>query len=448
MRKFVLALAILMSAAAFSTAEAAKRVALVIGNNDYAEISRLKKAVNDARAISATLETIGFHVDLGENLTRRQTNEKIAAFIERIDPGDTAFFFFSGHGVAPDGQNILLPVDVPATGNADVVRDEAHVVDELLDRVRRKGAGVSFFVLDACRNNPFATTGGKGFGTRGLQMVAPPSGSFVLMAAGAGQEALDRLSETDPEPTSVFTRHLIPLLTTPGLSHISLAKRIQSDVDEMAATVGHAQQPAFYDQIKGEIVLVPDGTEVAAKKPVPATDTTSASAGGSETKAVPEADPALAEWNAIKQMESIGILQQFAGKYPDSIYASYARIRIEEIEAQQKAAQQEAERARQREIELAKANAKPEVESQPATKGGWFVIVGSYPHSDSAKARSRAGSLASKGFNADIINTNDYANLRDGLYSVVIGPYKKSAASNLLSKVKRHVPDAYIKEAY
>lgn len=448
MKKLILALAILVSASALSSAEAAKRVALVIGNNDYIEITKLKKAVNDARAISQTLETIGFNVDLGENLTRRQTNEKIAAFVERIDPGDTAFFFFSGHGVAPDGQNILLPVDVPATGNADVVRDEAHVVDELLDRIRRKGAAVSFFVLDACRNNPFATSGGKGFGTRGLQVVAPPSGSFVLMAAGTGQEALDRLSENDPEPTSVFTRHLIPLLSTPGMSHIKLAKRIQSEVDETAATVGHAQQPAFYDQIKGEIVLVPDGALVEEKKPIEVVKQTGTNANSSETKAVPNADPALAEWNSIKQMDSPGILLQFADKYPGSVYASYARIRIEEIAAQRLAEKQEAERAKQRETEIAKATPKPVLEKQPVAAGGWFVIVGSYPHADSAKARSRANTMAKKGFDADIINTDDYANLRDGLYSVVIGPYKKSAAASLLTKVKRHVPDAYIKEAH
>ena len=40
----------------------ARRVALVIGINDYAEVPSLQKAVGDARAMSATLRELGFEV--------------------------------------------------------------------------------------------------------------------------------------------------------------------------------------------------------------------------------------------------------------------------------------------------------------------------------------------------------------------------------------------------
>ena len=46
-RRAVLALAILLASA--GQALAAKRVALVIGNNAYENVTALKKAVNDAR---------------------------------------------------------------------------------------------------------------------------------------------------------------------------------------------------------------------------------------------------------------------------------------------------------------------------------------------------------------------------------------------------------------
>ena len=417
---------------------AAKRVALVIGNDAYESVPQLQKAVNDARAVSQSLARLDFAVDLGENLTRRQINAKFADFVERIEPGDTAFFFFAGHGVALDGQNILLPVDIPDTTNAGLVRDEAHVVDDLLARVQGKGAAVSFFVLDACRNNPFASKGGRSVGaTRGLQVVAPPTGTFVLMSAGAGQEALDRLGETDANPNSVFTRTLLPLLQKPGMSHIALAKAVQREVEATAKTIGRNQQPAFYDQITGEIVLLPEGSEV---KPVATPELT----GGKDPVRV-EADPALEEWNAIKDLRSLKIHQAFLRKYPDSRYADYARALVEELEA---------EAASKAKVEEVKETPDATVQ-EPQTSGrlqtvrvasGWFVVLGSFPKAQPEKARQRARLMQNQGYDVSIIDTNAYRSLADGLYSVVMGPYKKSTALRELGTAQQVVGDAYIKE--
>ena len=417
---------------------AAKRVALVIGNDAYEAVPPLQKAVNDARAVSQSLARLDFAVDLGENLTRRQINAKFADFVERIEPGDTAFFFFAGHGVALDGQNILLPVDIPDTSNAGLVRDEAHVVDDLLARVQGKGAAVSFFVLDACRNNPFASKGGRSVGaTRGLQVVAPPTGTFVLMSAGAGQEALDRLGETDANPNSVFTRTLLPLLQKPGMSHIALAKAVQRDVEATAKSIGRKQQPAFYDQITGEVVLLPEGSEA---KPVDTPDQV-----GNKDPVPLDVDPALEEWNAIKDLRSLKIHQAFLRKYPDSRYADYARALVEELEA---------EAASKAKVEEVKQVPDTPVE-EPQTRGGlrtvrvssgWFVVLGSFPQADAKKARQRARLMQNQGYDVSIIDTNEYRSLADGLYSVVMGPYKKSTALRELGTAQQVVGDAYIKE--
>ena len=80
---------------------------------------------------------------------------------------------------------------------------------------------------------------------------------FVLFSAGIGQTALDRLNATDSAPNSVFTRTLVPLLVQQGLTHLALAKRVQTEVKALAARVGHQQQPAFYDQIDGELIFKP-----------------------------------------------------------------------------------------------------------------------------------------------------------------------------------------------
>jgi hypothetical protein len=51
-------------------AHAEKRVALVVGNNDYKNVPKLQKAVNDARTMGDTLKQLGFSVMVAENQTR------------------------------------------------------------------------------------------------------------------------------------------------------------------------------------------------------------------------------------------------------------------------------------------------------------------------------------------------------------------------------------------
>src|SRR5262245_45592614 len=79
-------------------AHAQKRVALVVGNNDYRNVPKLLKAVNDARTMGDTLKQLGFSVMVAENQSRQQFSETLLAFDRAIEPGDTAFFFYAGHG--------------------------------------------------------------------------------------------------------------------------------------------------------------------------------------------------------------------------------------------------------------------------------------------------------------------------------------------------------------
>src|SRR5688500_15430380 len=99
-RAVVLVLACLVGPFAGSEALAAKRVALVIGNDAYKALPALRNAVADARAVAKVLEDLGFRVFRGENLDYKATNRLHSDFEATIAPGDTAFVFFAGHGVA------------------------------------------------------------------------------------------------------------------------------------------------------------------------------------------------------------------------------------------------------------------------------------------------------------------------------------------------------------
>jgi hypothetical protein len=241
-----------------SSADGAHRIALVIGNDDYQNLDRLQKAVNDARTIAASLTMLGFEVIRVEDAPRRTMNQKIVEFASKVRPGDIAFFFYSGHGVEIRGVNYLLAVDTPTAkeGEESLITSEGIPAETIVDQLQEHGAKVSMLVLDACRENPFKVNGTRGIGgTRGLAQITTPEGVFVLYSAGVGQTALDRLSDTDSNPNSVFTRTFAHVLTTPGITVQEMAKATQAEVRKLASTVNHQQMPAYYDQILGEFTF-------------------------------------------------------------------------------------------------------------------------------------------------------------------------------------------------
>src|ERR1700719_3011117 len=252
-------------------AHAEKRVALVIGNNDYKNVPKLQKAVNDARTMGDTLKQLGFSVMVAENQTRQAFSETLLAFDKAVGPGDTAFFFYAGHGFEIAGQNFLLPTDVPAAseGKEELVRDASVLADRVIERLQNKKVRTAILVFDPCRNNPFeragtrAVAGGGGLG----RMTQLPEGVFSVFSAGPRQTALDRLSNNDDNPNSVFTRIFAKELLQPGQNLVQVAQRPRRVVSEMAETVSHKQIPVYFDQMVDDVFLngVAKGQTEAAK---------------------------------------------------------------------------------------------------------------------------------------------------------------------------------------
>jgi hypothetical protein len=240
-------------------AHAEKRVALVIGNNDYRNVPKLQKAVNDARTMGETLKQLGFSVMVAENQTRQAFSETLLAFDRAIDPGDTAFFFYAGHGFEIAGQNFLLPTDVPAAteGQEELVRDASVLADRIIERLQNKKARTAILVFDACRNNPFERPGTRAVsGGGGLApMTQLPEGVFSVFSAGPRQTALDRLSNDDTNPNSVFTRTFAKELLQPGENLVQVAQRTRRVVSELAETVKHKQIPVYFDQMVDDVFL-------------------------------------------------------------------------------------------------------------------------------------------------------------------------------------------------
>jgi hypothetical protein len=266
------ALALGLALSYFAPAHAEKRVALVIGNNDYKNVPKLQKAVNDARTMGDTLKQLGFSVMVAENQNRQAFSETLLAFDKAVEAGDTAFFFYAGHGFEIAGQNFLLPTDVPAAaeGQEELVRDASVLADRIIERLQNKKVRTAILVFDACRNNPFERSGTRALpGGGGLApMMQLPEGVFSVFSAGPRQTALDRLSNDDDNPNSVFTRTFARELLQPGENLVQVAQHTRRLVAEMAETVSHKQIPVYFDQMVDDVFLngVAKGSPEAPKE--------------------------------------------------------------------------------------------------------------------------------------------------------------------------------------
>ena len=150
----VVGLAIGCVAASFGAAAAQpeKRVALVIGNNDYQNFQPLENPVNDAENLKSALELINFDVVFVKNTTLRQFYQALKEFNKRAKDSDVALVYHAGHAVQFRGRNYLIQVDDEAE-TLDDINIGSVPVDKVLD-VLSTVKGVKVLVLDACRNNP------------------------------------------------------------------------------------------------------------------------------------------------------------------------------------------------------------------------------------------------------------------------------------------------------
>ena len=229
---------------------AANRKALVIGNDRYRYVDQLKTAVSDARSMSRALELMGYRVWSHFDVDERQFKQALRDFKLQLEGGDEALLFFAGHGVQIAGANYLLPIDI-RNDSEEQVRDESIQLQRVLDDLHEKKARFSLAIIDACRNNPF-TGKGRSIGGRGLAPTTAATGQMILFSAGSGQQALDRLGDSDKHPNGVFTRVFLQEMQKPGVPVDRVLRTVRSEVVRLARSIGHEQTPALYDQAVGE----------------------------------------------------------------------------------------------------------------------------------------------------------------------------------------------------
>ena len=224
------------------TLVAETRVALVVGNSQYKAWGELENPKNDAKDMKNLLESRGFDVLYGTDLTRLEFEDLIDKFRSKLNKYEDSVgvFYFSGHGMEIAHSNYLIPVD--SKGPKRYLNISLKkVIDDMSETKNR----LNIIILDACRDNPFIRNF-KGFNKGGgfSKIDTPPRGLLIAYATEAEKTASDGNGN---QKNGLFTKYLLQYMQQP-LPLYSVFRKTRQAVDKES---NHEQFPAIYDNTVG-----------------------------------------------------------------------------------------------------------------------------------------------------------------------------------------------------
>jgi uncharacterized caspase-like protein len=243
----------------FHNADAARadqRIALVVGNGAYKNVQQLPNPPISAKAMAELLRKAGFDVIEGTDLNREEMTERLLEFGRKAEAADLAVFYYSGHAVAINGTEYLLPVDANIKSELDIKLGGAINVDIMLDQTM-SDAKVKLAFLDASRDNPFPATipSAKTASHRvsiktGLAEMKAADNYLTVFATGPGQAAPDGPAGT----VRPLTRALIANIAAPGVEIQQAMTRVRAQVSQ--ETKGR-QMSWGHSNLSGAVYLNP-----------------------------------------------------------------------------------------------------------------------------------------------------------------------------------------------
>jgi formylglycine-generating enzyme required for sulfatase activity len=254
-----------------ATPVATERVALVIGNNEYRDpdVPKLNNAINDAQAIGQELIKAGFAVTLIENADLQQMKEAVEEFTKQLRSGDTALFYYCGHAIQIQSENFLVPVDfrMPKQAQADggssaleaQAKSSSYSLSKIHEAIVNSKAALSIIILDACRNNRFASSQSDWFK---LAPMGVPRNSLIAFSTEGGRQASDGRPIDGNGP---YAKRLVAAMTTPGLEIRDLFKKVKTEVMKDTSSQPEQQIPWSEEHLLQDFYFYPPTTKWNAR---------------------------------------------------------------------------------------------------------------------------------------------------------------------------------------
>ncbi len=318
MRQCLMAVLGVIACLAATQAAAERRVALVVGNSQYAYTPALANPRNDAHDIAETLRQVGFEVTVGYDLDQTKFAHVIDAFAQALDGADVGLFFYAGHGLQINEKNYLVSTEARLE-SAFLVPSETIELDAVI-RLMESKTSTSLIFLDACRNNPLADNLKRNLAAinravtvgRGLARIEPTGrDTLVAFSSAPGHEAADGHGRNSP-----FTASLLRHLPKPGLEVSVMLKEVTADVRRES---NNAQRPQQLSDMSKTFYFAKaeqaTATALPASAPIPS---------GLPTD---PADPVdMAFWQSAAATNECESIRAYLRRFPNGYFVDLARI--------------------------------------------------------------------------------------------------------------------------
>jgi uncharacterized caspase-like protein len=228
----------------------APRLALVIGNANYARLGSLSNPGRDAHLIAEKLRQVGFEVNEVADRDLKAMTQDVDDFARRIrerGPETVSVLYYAGHGLESDSINYLVPVNADIKRRSDVA-GRALSVKGVAERLSAAGNALNVLILDACRDNPFPESIAPQ-GTIGLVPMGAVYGVFIASATGSGKAAFDGEDGHSP-----YARALADAIAVPGEKLEDVFKSVRRQVRRAS---GEAQIPWESTSLELDFYFVP-----------------------------------------------------------------------------------------------------------------------------------------------------------------------------------------------
>ena len=202
-----------------------KRIALVIGNDKYMS-NPLQFAVADSHGISDALGDAGFDVTHITNTTQEDFLEALYDFQRKIllsGKNTDVLFYYAGHASQVRGINYLNPVDTVINRESQLEIKSINI-NRVFEVLNQSVDGVKIAILDACRNNPFASS--LRSAKSGLAQMNAPPGTIIAYSTSPGETAVDGSNGG----LGIYTGSLIGSIRKPGIKIEEVFKDTRKNV--------------------------------------------------------------------------------------------------------------------------------------------------------------------------------------------------------------------------
>ena len=221
------------------------RIALVIGNSDYVYVNKLKNPRNDANDIGVVLNRLNFDVTKVTDVNLIDLQQAINTFLKELDEYAVGLLFYSGHGMQIDGKNYIVPVDLEVCDKSKTTVS-CYCINSFLEGVSSYKGKTIICILDACRNNPFAS--GRGLTNGFAPFTNPPKGTIIAYSTSADCTAFDGQGSN-----GLYTQVLKDAMSIPNIKIEEMFKSVRKQLSEISnKQYGDEQLSWEYSSLVGD----------------------------------------------------------------------------------------------------------------------------------------------------------------------------------------------------